>query len=242
MRTALVHDWLVSIGGGEKALQAIDELFRGDIYTLFHNPKNIEGSYFQDREVITSFLQRMPFAKKKYQSFLPFFPLAIEGFDLSDYDLVISSSHCAAKGVLTHADQLHICYCYTPMRYGWDLYHQYLDIANLRRGVKGFCAKLILHYLRLWDKSSASRVDAFVAISNYVARRIRKIYGRKAEVIYPGVDVDYYSVEEKKDDYYVTASRLVPYKRIDLIVEAFSLMKDKKLIVVGDGPEMWKVK
>jgi len=242
MHTALVHDWLVSIGGGEKALQGIHELFPGDIFTLFHNAKKLDGTYFDNKKIIPSSLQKLPFALKKYQNFLPLFPYAIEQFDFSEYDLIISSSHCAAKGALTHADQMHICYCFTPVRYAWDLYHQYLDQTHLKKGAKGLIAKLILHYFRMWDKSSSSRVDAFVAISKYVAVRINKIYGRQADVIYPPVNTNYYSLEENKQDYYLTASRMVPYKRIDLIVQAFSQMPDKKLVVIGDGPEMKKVK
>ncbi len=242
MRIALVHDWLVSIGGGEKALQGIHELFPGDIFTLFHNPKKLKGTYFDDKKIIPSSLQKLPFALKKYQNYLPLFPFAIEQFDLSEFDLIISSSHCAAKGALTHADQFHICYCFTPVRYAWDLYHQYLDQTRLKKGAKGLIAKLILHYFRMWDKSSCTQVDAFIAISKYVAARIEKIYGRSASVIYPPVNTNYYALEENKEDYYLSASRMVPYKRIDLIVDAFSQMPNRKLVVIGDGPEMKKIK
>ena len=193
-------------------------------------------------KIKTSFIEKLPFSKKKYRSYLPLFPLAIEQFDLTEYDLVISSSHCIAKGVLTHADQMHICYCHTPMRYAWDLSQQYLRESKLKSGVKGGIAKIFLHYLRLWDAQSSSRVNLYVANSNYVSRRIFQLYQKKAEVIYPPVDINYFELEERKEDFYVTASRFVPYKKIDLIVEAFSHMPDKKLVVIGDGPDMEKVK
>lgn len=242
MRVALVHDWLTTMGGAEKVLEALAETFPAKVFTLVRDPKKLEGTPFMDMEVKTSFIQKLPRAKQKYRSYFPLFPMAIEQFDLSGYDLVISSSHSIAKGVLTHADQLHICYCHTPMRYAWDLYQQYLREAKLKSGVKGVMAKFFLHYLRMWDAHSSSRVDAYVANSQYVARRIHKLYEKEASVIYPPVDVDYFTMQEEKEDFYLTASRMVPYKKIDLIVEAFGEMPDKKLVVVGDGPEMEKVK
>lgn len=243
MRSAIVHDWLISgVGGGEKVLQAIHQLYPSPIYTLVHNEKQLQNTYFQDLTIISSFIQRLPWAKTKYKSYLPLFPLAIEHLDVTAYDLVISASHCVAKGVITSPDQLHICYCHTPMRYAWDLMHEYLRESNLERGVKGAVVKMFLHYLRGWDVHSSRRVDHFIANSRYVARRIGKFYGREATVIYPPVDVSFYQEVNSKDRYYITASRFVPYKRIDLIVEAFSKMPDKKLIVIGDGPEMAKVK
>lgn len=243
MRSAIIHDWLISgVGGGEKVLQSIHQLFPSPIYTLVQNAERLKGTYFQDLKIHSSFIQRLPAARTKYKSYLPFFPLAIEQFDLTSYDLVISSSHCAAKGVITSPDQLHICYCHTPMRYAWDLMHEYLKESKLDRGIKGAMAKVFLHYLRGWDVHSARRVDYFIANSQYVARRIEKFYGRESKVIYPPVDLSFYQEVRAKDNYYVTASRFVPYKRIDLIVEAFSKMPDKKLVVIGDGPEWKKVK
>lgn len=242
MKTALVHDWLVGIGGAEKWLETIFELFPSEIYTLVSSPKKLENSFFADKKIFSSFIQKLPFAEKKYQNYLPLFPLAIEQFDLSGYDLILSSSHCVAKGVLTNAEQLHICYCHTPMRYAWDLYHQYLKEANLNRGLKGKIAKFFLHYLRGWDIHSASRVDEFVANSKFVANRIKKIYGREATVIYSQIDVNSFEVEPNKEDFYLAASRLVPYKKIDLIVESFVQMPERKLVVIGDGPEMGKIK
>jgi glycosyltransferase involved in cell wall biosynthesis len=240
VHTAIVHDWLVSgIGGGEKVLEGIHRLFPSPIYTLVQSKKKLQGTYFQDLEIHSSFIQKFPRAETKYKSYLPFFPLAIEQFDLTSFDLVISSSTCVAKGVITSPDQVHICYCNSPMRYAWDLTYEYL---REYRGVKGALAKLFLHYLRGWDVHSAHRVDHFIGNSQYVARRIQKYYGRTAKVIYPFVDLSMYTAVKEKEEYYATASRFVPYKRIDLIVEAFSKMPGKKLVVIGDGPEWKKVK
>ncbi|WP_446924527.1 glycosyltransferase, partial [Klebsiella pneumoniae] len=183
-----------------------------------------------------------PSSKKKYQKYLPLMPLAIEQLDVSSHDVILSSSHAVAKGILTGPDQLHISYVHSPIRYAWDLQHQYLREANLSNGIKGFLAKWILHNIRVWDNRTANGVDHFVANSKFISRRIKKVYGRDAEVIYPPVDVDRFLLNENKDDYYFTASRLVPYKRIDLIVEAFSHMPNKKLVVIGDGSEMNKIK
>ncbi len=242
MEVALVHDWLTTIGGAEKVLEALLEIFPSDLFTLVKNPKKLVGTPFETKEIKTSFIQNLPKAKEKYRSYLPLFPLATEQFDLSGYDLIISSSHSTAKGVLTHADQVHICYCHTPMRYAWDLYQQYLRESKLKSGLKGILAKFFLHYLRMWDAHSSARVNAYVANSHYVARRIKKLYQKEASVIHPPVNLDYFDLEENKEEYYLTASRMVPYKKIDLIVETFSTMPDKKLVVIGEGPEMEKIK
>jgi len=243
VKTALVYDWFADVsGGGEKTFEAIYSLFPSPIYTLLRSLKSLEGTAYEKEIIHSSFIQKFPKVLKYYRSYLPFYPLAIEQFDLSSYDLILSCSHCVAKGILTHADQLHLCYCYTPMRYAWDLYHQYLQEANITKGIKGRLAQFFLHYLRLWDFQSSGRVDAFGAISHYVAKRIRKTYGRDAKVIYPPVNTDFYQLESKKDDFYLAASRLVPYKKIDIIVEAFAQMPEKKLVVIGDGPDMSKLK
>lgn len=239
MKTALVYDWLVTIGGGEKTLQAIAEAYPAPIYTLVSNQKKLAGTFFENCEIHSSFLQRLPFSSSYYRHLLPLFPLAIEQFDLSQYDLVLSTSHAVAKGVLTHPGQLHLCYCLTPMRYAWDLTHRYLESASI---LQRLLARPALHYLRNWDIASLSRVDRFAAISHYIAKRIKKNYGRDAEVIYPPVDVDHIPFRSKKEDFYIAVSRMVPYKKMDLIAEAFSELPDKKLIVIGDGPEMKKVK
>lgn len=241
MRSAIVHDWLVSMSGGEKVLKSIYDLYPSPIYTLITNPQNMEKDFFNSPQIHTSFIQKLPFAKKKFRSYLPLFPLAIEQFDLRSYEVILSSSHCVAKGVLTQSNQLHICYCHTPMRYAWDLSHDYMKEGNLR-GMKGGLARLFLHYLRGWDCFSSQRVDWFIANSKFVAQRILKTYGRKSEVIYPPIDTTFYQPGSKKEDFYLAASRLVPYKKIDLIVEAFASLPDKKLVVIGDGPELEKIK
>lgn len=229
------------MGGAERVLEAIYGLFPGPIHTLIRENDVLKGSKLASADVHTSFIQELPFSPSKYRTYLPFFPLAIEQFDLRAYDLVISSSYAVAKGALTNANQLHICYCHSPMRYAWDLHHQYLEDSNLKRGFKGFIAKIILHYLRVWDVSSVNRVDFFIANSNYIAKRIKKIYNREATVIYPPVDVVKFELFEQKEEFYLTASRLVPYKKVDLIVEAFSRMPDKQLVVIGDGPDFKKI-
>ena len=237
-----MHDWIPVMGGAEKVLEEIHRAFPGDIFTLMKNEDAIAGTYFSNCEIKTSFIHRLPFSKNKYRSYLPLFPLAVEQFNLTSYDLVISSSYAVAKGALTTSNQLHICYCHSPIRYAWDLYHQYLDEANLNKGLKGFIAKLVLHYIRMWDTSTVNRVDHFIANSAYIARRLKKIYNRDATVIYPPVDVDRFECRANKEDFYLTASRMVPYKRIDLIVEAFSEMPEKRLVVIGEGPDFKKIK
>lgn len=234
MKVALVHDWLTTMAGAEKVLHALYELYPEDLYTFFYDEKRC-GDFFPKEKVESSLLQKLPLAKKYHRLFLPLFPFAIEQFDLSDKDLILSSSSCAAKGILTHAEQLHICYCHSPARYAWDLYHSYLGKGKLVR-------KYLLHRFRLWDYCSSHRVDHFLANSKYVARRIYKTYGRKASVIYPPVDTDFYTCSTNKENFFLTASRLVPYKKIDLIVEAFQSLPDQKLLVIGEGPEIGKIK
>lgn len=242
MKVALIHDWLMECGGAEKVLQALSAIYPSNIYALVANKKHLTTGPFQGKQIKTSFIQKLPWVKKKYRSYLPLFPLAIEQFDLSKYDLVISSSHSVAKGVLTDVDQLHICYCHTPMRYAWDLYQQYLREAKLKSGLKGILAKIFLHYLRMWDGQASMRVDVYIANSHYVSRRIQKLYGQKAKVIYPPVQVEDFELCETKEDYYLTASRFVPYKKIDLIVQAFQDLPNRRLIVIGDGPDRAKIK
>jgi len=242
VKTALVHDWLVTLAGAEKVLETIYELYPSPIFTLVADKKNILNSKISNAEIYTSFIQKLPNAIKKYRNYLVFFPLAIEQFNLSDYELVISISTCVAKGVLTRSEQIHICYCCTPVRYAWDLYFQYLKEAHLNKGIKAFIAKCILHYIRLWDISTINRVDHYITISKYIAKRIKKIYNRPSTIIYPPVEVHKFETYSNKENFYLTASRMVPYKKIDLIVEAFAKMPDKQLIVIGDGPDFKKIK
>jgi len=234
VKRALVHDWLLTFGGAERVLEEIYELFKSPIYTLFYDRKALRGTKLEKAEISTPFTNKLPFSKSKYRLYLPLFPFAVEQIDLSDYNTVISSSHAVAKGVLVRSDQLHICYCHTPFRFVWELYHSQLrKLGFLKRSI----FQVISHYYRIWDRLSADRVDYFVANSKSVSMRIWKVYRRKAKVIYPPVSVESFEVSEQKEDFYVTVGRLVPYKRIDLIVKAFSEMKNRKLVVIGDGPE-----
>lgn len=235
INTAIIHEWLVTIAGAESVLQSIYKLYPGDIYTLFHDPDQVKGAAWSDARIRTSFLQRFPSGRKHHRIFLPLFPMAIEQFDLREHKLIISSSYAVAKGVLTSSDQLHICYCHSPMRYVWDLTFEYLEAAGLTGGARSFIVRMILHYIRIWDTISSHRVNEFVANSEYIANRIRKCYGRRAKVIYPPVDVDRFRISEKRDNYFVTISRLVPYKRIDIIIRAFNQLK-LPLVIIGDGP------
>jgi glycosyltransferase involved in cell wall biosynthesis len=243
MKVALVHDWLVTYAGAERVLEQMLATFPdADVFSLIDFVPAAERAFLQGRVVHTSFLQRIPGMRRGYRRFLPLMPLAIEQFDLSGYDLVLSSSYAVAKGVLTGPDQLHICLCYSPMRYAWDLQHQYLRETGLDRGVRGALARWVLHRMRMWDVRSSVGVDDFIAISQYIARRIWKAYHREATVIYPPVDVDAFTPGGSREDFYVTASRMVPYKRIDLIVEAFAAMPQRRLIVIGDGPEAARIR
>lgn len=234
MRVAFVHEWLVKPAGSEKVLEAMLSLFpEAPVYTLVYDPKGFEASPIARHPVHTSFLDRLPLARRKYPLYLPLMPMAVEAFDLSGYDLVVSSAHAVAKGVITGPDQLHIAYVHTPVRYAWDLEGEYL--RGLPASAKPL-ARLVLHYLRLWDQASALRPDLLLANSRFVARRVAKVYRREAQVLYPPVEVDRFRPREDREEFYLTVSRLVPYKRVDLIVEAFRRL-ERPLVVIGDGPE-----
>jgi glycosyltransferase involved in cell wall biosynthesis len=242
-RVAIVHDWLTVYAGAERVLeQMLHVLPQANLYSLVDFLPEGQRNFIQNKPVTTSFLQGLPLAKKHYRNYLPLMPLAIEQFDLSGYDLVVSSSHAVAKGVLTGPDQLHICMCYSPIRYAWDLQHQYLEESGLTRGLKGAAARTLLHRVRLWDARTPNGVDEFIAISRFIARRIYKVYRRGSTIIYPPVDTGGFELRADKEDFYLTASRMVPYKKIDLIVEAFSGMPERRLVVIGDGPDFEKVK
>jgi glycosyltransferase involved in cell wall biosynthesis len=243
-RVALIHEWFTALAGSERVVEQICGLYpQADLFALYADPTAVASAeWLRSRHIQTSFIQDLPLAAKAYRNYLPLMPLAVEQFDLSAYDLVISSSHAVAKGVLTGPDQLHISYVHSPMRYAWDLQHQYLRESGLDRGLPGWLAKWMLHRLRIWDYRTAAGVDHFVANSQFIARRIRKVYGRPADVIYPPVDVDAFAMHETKDSYYLAASRLVAYKKMDLIVEAFRSMPHRRLLVVGDGPDAKKIK
>jgi glycosyltransferase involved in cell wall biosynthesis len=238
VRVAVVHDWLYVFGGAERVLRSILQCFpEAHLYTLFDINSDEDRSTIGYSESCTSFLQKMPFISKLHRQYLPLMPFAIEQFDLSRYDLIISSSYAVAKGVITGPDQLHLAYVHSPMRYAWDLQHQYLAESGNGRGIRGMLARTLLHRIRAWDRRTSSGVDAFMANSRFIARRIRKTYGRDAQVIYPPVGVPVVCPMLKKDDFFLTASRLVGYKNIRPIVEAFNDMPTERLIVAGMGPE-----
>lgn len=243
LRVALVHDWLEVYAGAEKVLEQLLNIWpEADVYTLVDFLPEKSRGFLKGKKVHTSFIQKLPFARTKFRNYLPLMPLAIEQLDLADYDVVISSSYAVAKGVITSGNQLHISYVHSPIRYAWDLQNQYLRESGLERGFKSFVARSILHYIRMWDVRSAASVDVMLANSRYIARRIEKCYGRKVDVIYPPVDTSAFEFKADKQDYYVTASRMVPYKMIPLIAEAFTKMPDKKLVIIGDGPDMPRVR
>jgi glycosyltransferase involved in cell wall biosynthesis len=244
MRIAVVHDWLITYAGSERVLQQILTLYpEASLFSLLDCLMPGERSLILNKEVSTSFIQNLPFSRKRYRSYLPLMPYAIEQFDFSEYDLVISSSHAVAKSARTNRGQLHICYCHTPIRYVWDLRDQYLKEAGLDRGIKGWLANRILDHIQRWDASTGDRPDYYIANSRFIAERIKRAYGRDSSVIYPPVDVENFPLRTtKKEDFYLAASRLVPYKKMDLITKAFSAMPEKKLVVIGDGPDLEKVK
>lgn len=243
LRVAIVHDWLVVYGGAERVLAELIDLFpQADIFSTVHDLESSNNAFLKGKIPTTTFIQKLPFGKKKYRSYLLLMPLAIEQLDLSTYDLVISSSSSVAKGVITSPNQYHLAYVYSPARYAWDLQHSYLKEAGIETGVRSWLARLLLHYFRIWDVRTSANVDKYVAISSFIGARIRKIYGRESQVVYPPVDVKGFTPGGAKEDFYLTASRMVPYKKIPLIAEAFSCMPDKHLIIIGDGPDMERVK
>lgn len=243
MRVAVVCDWLIVYAGAERVLEQILQIFPdADLFCLVDFLAPEDRGFILHKKPQTTFIQRLPLAKSRYRSYLPLMPLAIKRLDVSGYDLILSSSHAVAKGITTGPDQLHLSYVHSPMRYAWDLQRQYLQDAGLDEGIRGAMAKILLHYLRIWDKRSSNDVDYFAANSSYIAGRIAKAYGRESEVIYPPVDVEYYRMHKDKEDFYLTVSRLVPYKKVGLLAEAFNAMPEKRLVVIGDGPEFEKIK
>jgi glycosyltransferase involved in cell wall biosynthesis len=240
---ALVHDWLTAYVGGERVLGEMIALFpQAEVFASIDVLAEQDRGFLRGKRPVTSFAQRLPGIRSHYRQLLPLLMLAIEQLDVSEAELVLSSSASIGKGVLTGPDQLHIAYVHSPMRYAWDLQHQYLREANLTRGARSLVARWLLHKARLWDTRTANGVDHFIANSQFIARRIWKTYRREAAVVYPPVDVDAFSLREAKEDFYLTASRLVPYKKVPTIVEAFRAMPERRLVVVGDGTDMGKVK
>jgi len=238
VKVAIVHDWLMLVAGAEKVLLSLLDIYpQADLYAVLTGFSEEEQRRIFGREVKTSFIQKLPFSKKHYRSYLPLMPLAVEQFDLSEYDLVISSCYAVSKGVITGPDQVHISYTHSPMRYAWDMQNQYLRESNLDRGFKTVLIRVLLHYIRNWDSRTANGVDYFMANSDFIRRRILKCYRRDAKVVYPPVDIERFQLGQNRGDYYFTASRMVPYKQIPMIAEAFSRMPDKKLVIGGSGPQ-----
>lgn len=243
MKVAIVHDWLTTWAGAEKALAELLACYpQAEIFTTVNFLPKGEIPCLVGRTIHTSFIQKLPGAKKHYRRYLPLMPLAIEQFDLKGFDLILSSSHAVAKGVISDPGALHICYCYSPMRYAWDMQHQYLRQSGNAQGLVSWLMRWQLHRLRQWDYISAQRVDHFIAISHYIERRIETFYRREAAVIYPPVAVEKFRHDRPREAFYLTASRMVPYKRIDLIVEAFIQTPERQLVVIGDGPDFKQLK
>ena len=243
MRVAVVHDWLYIVGGAERVLQAILRCYPdADVFCVFDILPDRDRERMGFGRSTTSFIQKLPFLRRFHRLYLPLMPLAIEQLDLSKYDLIISSSHAVAKGVLTGPDQIHISYVHSPMRYAWDLQHQYLRESGMVKGIKSILARMLLHKMRLWDVRTAFGVDEYVANSRFIGRRIKKLYGRVAEVIYPPVDMPDRLEICAKEGFFLTASRLAPYKNTRAIVEAFKDLPADRLLVAGRGPEMERLK
>lgn len=239
MKVAIIQEWLVTVGGSDKVVKAILDVFPdAEIYTLVAKKEVCEELGIPWEKVHTSFIQKLPLGTSKHRAYLPLFPFAIEQFDLRGYDIIVSSSHCVAKGVITKQDQLHITYCHSPIRYCWDMYNEYLEESHLNKGLKGWLVRYLLHRIRKWDLQSSFRVDYFITNSDYVGRRVRATYRRQATTIHPNIDVSAFELCIEKHDYYLASSRLVAYKQIDTIIKAFNMMPDKKLIVIGGGPNL----
>lgn len=243
MKIAIVHEWLDTYAGSERVVEQMLACYpQADLYAVVDFLPPAERAFLRGRPVTTSFVQRLPGARRHFRRYLPLMPLAVEQFDLSAYDVVISSHHAVAKGVITGPHQLHLSYVHSPMRYAWDLQHQVLAESGLARGFRSAVTRALLHYLRLADRASADGVDAFVANSHFIAQRIRKAWRREAQVVHPPVDVARFALREDKEDFYLCASRLVPYKRVPLVVEAFAHMPDRRLVVVGEGPDAGRLR
>lgn len=237
MRIAFVHDWLNGMRGGERCLEALCELYPdADLYSLFYEQGTLSPT-IEALNIHTSFIQRLPFVFKKYRYYLPLFPVAIEQLDLRNYDLVLSLSHCVANGVITRPQTCHIGYTFTPMRYAWDLYHEYFG-GSRSHGMSRYLIPYFMNYLRMWDMAASKRVDYFVAISQHVRKRIEKHYRRSADVIYPPVNTEFYIPEDgqQKENFFLIVSAFAPYKKIELAVEAFNYLQ-LPLKIIGQGQD-----
>ena len=236
MKVAFIHDWLNGMRGGERCLEALCELYpAADLYSLFYERGKLLPT-IESHRIQTSFVQKLPFVFKKYRHYLPLFPVAIEQFDLREYDLVVSLSHCVANGVITRPNACHIGYTFTPMRYAWDLYFDYFGGKRAGR-VSKWIIPYFMNYLRMWDVAASRRVDHFVAISEHIRKRIEKHYRRPADVIYPPVNTDFYTPSDAPpEDFYLIVSAFAPYKKLDLAIEAFTRLQ-KPLKIIGQGQE-----
>lgn len=240
---AIIAEWLVTYAGAERVYSEMLKVFpKAELFAVIDFFNEEDRKLISNKHATTTFIQNLPKAKTHYRNYLPLMPLAVEQLDVSSYDVVLSVNHAVAKGIITGPDQLHISYVNSPIRYAWDLQHQYLNELGLTKGIKSIIVRWLLHKIRMWDYRTANGVDHFVANSKFIARRVKKVYGREADVIYPPVDTDRFTLCDNKDEFYFTASRMVPYKKISLIVEAFAHMPHKKLVVIGDGPDMQKIK
>ena len=244
MKIAIIHDWLVNWGGAENVTSEINKIFpEADIFTTVNFLTKENRERFAAKNIYTTEIQGYPFAKKFYQLYLSKMPMAIEKLDLSEYDLIISASHAVAKGVITGPNQLHICYCYTPIRYAWDMKWEYIENSPLKIWPFKNYMEMVLFNLRNWDVRNSNQVDYFTAISHFTADRIKKYYNRNSDIIKPPVNVNGFEISTKeRENFYLTASRLVEYKKIDIIIEAFNKMPEKKLVVIGAGGEFKKLK
>lgn len=239
MKVAIVHEWLESFAGSERVVEQMLRVWPdADLFAVCDFMQPNERGWLGGRPVRTSFIQRLPGAAKRFRWYLGLMPLAVEQFDLSAYDLVVSSSHAVAKGVLTGPGQRHISYVHSPMRYAWDLQHQYLRQGRLEHGLKGAYTRWLLHKLRAWDQLSAARPDLLLANSNYIAERIRKCWRREAQVVFPPVDTERFTLQPNKQNFFLIASRMAVYKRVELVAEAFAGMPEHRLIICGDGPAL----
>jgi glycosyltransferase involved in cell wall biosynthesis len=245
VKVAIIQEWLVTLGGSELVLSELLKVFPGaKVFTLVDHMSAENKAFLGAGNTTTSFLQNIPGIERRYRNFLPLFPAAVRSLDVSAFDVVISNSHAVAKGVRTHARQLHVSYCLSPMRYAWDLREQYLRESGNDKGVRGMLARTMLERLRRWDKANSADVDAFATLSHYIGDRIRRAYDRASTVIYPPVDTDFFTPGDTSvnGEYYITASRFVPYKRIDAIAAAFRELPDRRLVIVGEGPDAEKIR
>ncbi len=245
-KIAIIHDWLDKKGGAEIVLEELYNLYpEADLFSLV-NFANIEKDlpFLKKTKITTSFIEKLPFAKKHFRKYFFLFSIAIEQFDLNQYDLVISSSYAFAKGVITAPESAHICYIHSPIRYGWDLQFSYLKDAKLEKGLKSILVKYFLHKIRIWDVVSNTRVDKFIVNSSFIKQRVQKFYKRDATVVFPPTDIDYFKPKKdfKKENFYFTTCRHISYKRVDIIIEAFKKMPKKRLLIAGEGEETKKLK